>query len=85
MGQGGALAGPADPRGTEVRAGYRAPLASKTPGCRCCVPAEPVLPSGSQPAVSAGQLVWIARLPGTGPVLVGELLVRLPGGVSLEW
>jgi hypothetical protein len=42
------------------------------------VPAEPVLPSGSQSAVSAGQLAWIARLPGTGSVLVCELLVRLP-------
>jgi hypothetical protein len=42
------------------------------------VPAEPALPPGPQPTVSAGQLAWIARLPGTGPVLVCELLVRLP-------
>jgi hypothetical protein len=42
------------------------------------VPAGPVLPSGSKPTVSAGQLAWIAGLPGTGPVLVCELLVRLP-------
>ena len=41
-------------------------------------PAGPVLPAGSQPTISAGQLAWIARLPGSGAVLIGELLVRLP-------
>ena len=79
--QGGVLAGPVDRRGAQVQGGYRGPRQARRRDAAAAIPADPVPHFSSQPAVSAGQLAQIARLPGTGPVLARELPAWLPGGV----